>query len=175
MAVVLTMYIPCALLVQVMYDTSLHKLLDSYLRYGPRPNEATPPVSLRGREVLASLHRRVFMTFLRMSTHKESSVSGGLQREGLYSTEIHALQIYSVFDLHITYMYAQPLWSSVASIYCRITSCWRTHLVTSSMTTSCLTSRDSWISALSTTPATSRFLQRLSTTYSRGSRGIRMT
>ena len=60
---------------QVIYDTSLHKLLDSYLHHGPRPHEATPPVSLRGREVLASLHRRVFMTFLRMSTHKESAVS----------------------------------------------------------------------------------------------------
>ena len=60
--------------VQVVYNTSLHKMLDSYLRYGPRPHEATPPVSLRGCELLTSVHRRVFMTFLRMSTHKESSV-----------------------------------------------------------------------------------------------------
>jgi activating signal cointegrator complex subunit 2 len=57
---------------QVIYDTTLHKMLDSYLRYGPRPHEATPPITLRGREVMARVHRRVFMTFLRMSTHKES-------------------------------------------------------------------------------------------------------
>ena len=59
----------------MIYDTSLHKLLDSYLCYGPRPHEATPTISPRGREQLAGLHRCVFMTFLRMSTHKEAPVS----------------------------------------------------------------------------------------------------
>ena len=91
-----------------MYDTSLHKFLDSYLRFAPRYENTvsdvymyTPSVResnspsvfflrshdaagvaqlpLKAREVMRNIHRRVFMTYVRMATHKESNVSQSTQ------------------------------------------------------------------------------------------------
>ncbi|XP_031804696.1 activating signal cointegrator 1 complex subunit 2 [Sarcophilus harrisii] len=57
---------------QVIFDESLQKCLDSYLRYTPRKfDELAGPPSAVG-EMQQRLHRSVFLTFLRMSTHKES-------------------------------------------------------------------------------------------------------
>uniref|UniRef100_H0W700 Activating signal cointegrator 1 complex subunit 2 n=1 Tax=Cavia porcellus TaxID=10141 RepID=H0W700_CAVPO len=57
---------------QVIFDETLQKCLDSYLRYVPRKFDEwvapTPEVA----EMQKHLHRSVFLTFLRMSTHKES-------------------------------------------------------------------------------------------------------
>ncbi|XP_019060036.1 activating signal cointegrator 1 complex subunit 2 isoform X3 [Fukomys damarensis] len=57
---------------QVIFDETLQKCLDSYLRYVPRKFDEwvapTPEVA----EIQKHLHRSVFLTFLRMSTHKES-------------------------------------------------------------------------------------------------------
>ncbi|XP_049326544.1 activating signal cointegrator 1 complex subunit 2 [Astyanax mexicanus] len=58
---------------QVVFDESLQKCLDSYLRNAPRGTDCTslsssPAVA----EMQRSLHRSVFMVFLRMATHKES-------------------------------------------------------------------------------------------------------
>ncbi|XP_078010531.1 LOW QUALITY PROTEIN: activating signal cointegrator 1 complex subunit 2 [Phascolarctos cinereus] len=57
---------------QVIFDETLQKCLDSYLRYAPRKFDelATPPSAVS--EMQQRLHRSVFLTFLRMSTHKES-------------------------------------------------------------------------------------------------------
>lgn len=57
---------------QVVFDETLQKCLDSYLRYVPRKFDEwvapTPEVT----DMQKHLHRSVFLTFLRMSTHKES-------------------------------------------------------------------------------------------------------
>ncbi|KAH0515809.1 Activating signal cointegrator 1 complex subunit 2 [Microtus ochrogaster] len=57
---------------QVVFDETLQKCLDSYLRYAPRKFDEwvapTPEVAA----VQKHLHRSVFLSFLRMSTHKES-------------------------------------------------------------------------------------------------------
>uniref|UniRef100_A0A8C5ZTB1 Activating signal cointegrator 1 complex subunit 2 n=1 Tax=Marmota marmota marmota TaxID=9994 RepID=A0A8C5ZTB1_MARMA len=57
---------------QVIFDETLQKCLDSYLRYVPRKFDEwvapTPEVA----DMQKHLHRSVFLTFLRMSTHKES-------------------------------------------------------------------------------------------------------
>ncbi|KAK7834369.1 hypothetical protein U0070_017555 [Myodes glareolus] len=57
---------------QVVFDETLQKCLDSYLRYVPRKFDEwvapTPEVA----DMQKHLHRSVFLTFLRMSTHKES-------------------------------------------------------------------------------------------------------
>ncbi|XP_026644547.1 activating signal cointegrator 1 complex subunit 2 isoform X2 [Microtus ochrogaster] len=56
----------------VVFDETLQKCLDSYLRYAPRKFDEwvapTPEVAA----VQKHLHRSVFLSFLRMSTHKES-------------------------------------------------------------------------------------------------------
>ncbi|XP_060221557.1 activating signal cointegrator 1 complex subunit 2 isoform X2 [Meriones unguiculatus] len=56
----------------VIFDENLQKCLDSYLRYVPRKFDEwvapTPEVA----DMQKHLHRSVFLTFLRMSTHKES-------------------------------------------------------------------------------------------------------
>ncbi|KAM3868031.1 activating signal cointegrator 1 complex subunit 2 [Diretmus argenteus] len=58
---------------QVLFDESLQKCLDSYLRHAPRGlDPASLPSSPAVADVQRSVHRAVFMTFLRMATHKES-------------------------------------------------------------------------------------------------------
>ncbi|XP_057627842.1 activating signal cointegrator 1 complex subunit 2 isoform X2 [Chionomys nivalis] len=56
----------------VVFDETLQKCLDSYLRYVPRKFDEwvapTPEVA----DMQKHLHRSIFLTFLRMSTHKES-------------------------------------------------------------------------------------------------------
>uniref|UniRef100_A0A6I8ND18 Activating signal cointegrator 1 complex subunit 2 n=1 Tax=Ornithorhynchus anatinus TaxID=9258 RepID=A0A6I8ND18_ORNAN len=57
---------------QVIFDETLQKCLDSYLRSAPRKfDAAAAPTSAVG-DLQRRLHRSVFLTFLRMSTHKES-------------------------------------------------------------------------------------------------------
>lgn len=58
---------------QVVFDESLHRCLDSYLQLAPRGSDVSSlPSSPALAEVQCSLHRAVFMTFLRMATYKES-------------------------------------------------------------------------------------------------------
>ncbi|AWP07646.1 putative activating signal cointegrator 1 complex subunit 2 [Scophthalmus maximus] len=58
---------------QVVFDESLHTCLDSYLRHAPRSLDlAALPSSPAVAEMQRSVHRVVFLTFLRMATHKES-------------------------------------------------------------------------------------------------------
>ncbi|KAG7480819.1 hypothetical protein MATL_G00060260 [Megalops atlanticus] len=58
---------------QVVFDESLQKCLDSYLRHAPRGlDPAALPTSPAVADMQRRLHRSVFMTFLRMATHKES-------------------------------------------------------------------------------------------------------
>nr|XP_046241896.1 activating signal cointegrator 1 complex subunit 2 [Scatophagus argus] len=58
---------------QVVFDESLQTCLDSYLHHAPRGLDlATLPSSPAVADVQRSIHRAVFLTFLRMATHKES-------------------------------------------------------------------------------------------------------
>lgn len=58
---------------QVVFDETLHRCLDSYLQLAPRGSDVSGlPSSPALAEVQCSLHRAVFMTFLRMATYKES-------------------------------------------------------------------------------------------------------
>ncbi|KAM6422810.1 activating signal cointegrator 1 complex subunit 2 isoform 1-T4 [Liasis olivaceus] len=57
---------------QVIFDESLQKCLDSYLRYAPRKFDTTTDLLAEVNDLQKHLHRNVFLTFLRMSTHKES-------------------------------------------------------------------------------------------------------
>ncbi|XP_063206939.1 activating signal cointegrator 1 complex subunit 2 isoform X4 [Chroicocephalus ridibundus] len=57
---------------QVIFDETLQKCLDSYLCYAPRKFDAFLDCHPEVNEMQKCLHRSVFLTFLRMSTHKES-------------------------------------------------------------------------------------------------------
>lgn len=58
---------------QVVFDESLQRCLDSYLHQAPRGLDlATLPSSPAVAEMQRSVHKAVFLTFLRMATHKES-------------------------------------------------------------------------------------------------------
>ncbi|KAG7220452.1 hypothetical protein INR49_018204 [Caranx melampygus] len=58
---------------QVVFDESLQRCLDSYLCHAPRGLDlAALPSSPAVAEMQRSIHRMVFLTFLRMATHKES-------------------------------------------------------------------------------------------------------
>ncbi|KAM9392808.1 activating signal cointegrator 1 complex subunit 2 [Pholidichthys leucotaenia] len=58
---------------QVVFDESLQRCLDLYLHHAPRGLDlGTLPSSPAATEIQRLIHRRVFLTFLRMATHKES-------------------------------------------------------------------------------------------------------
>ncbi|XP_029777194.1 activating signal cointegrator 1 complex subunit 2 isoform X2 [Suricata suricatta] len=56
----------------VVFDETLQKCLDSYLRYVPRKFDEWVAPAPEVVDMQKRLHRSVFLTFLRMSTHKES-------------------------------------------------------------------------------------------------------
>ncbi|XP_033947048.1 activating signal cointegrator 1 complex subunit 2 [Pseudochaenichthys georgianus] len=61
---------------QVVFDETLQKCLDSYLHHAPRGLDlATMPSSPAVADMQRCVHRAVFLTFLRMATHKESKES----------------------------------------------------------------------------------------------------
>ncbi|XP_064024419.1 activating signal cointegrator 1 complex subunit 2 isoform X2 [Pogoniulus pusillus] len=57
---------------QVIFDETLQKCLDSYLCLAPRKFDAWLDCPPEVNELQKRLHQSVFLTFLRMSTHKES-------------------------------------------------------------------------------------------------------
>uniref|UniRef100_A0A3Q2ZP87 Activating signal cointegrator 1 complex subunit 2 n=1 Tax=Kryptolebias marmoratus TaxID=37003 RepID=A0A3Q2ZP87_KRYMA len=58
---------------QVVFDESLQRCLDSYLHHAPRGLDLSAlPASPAVADVQRAVHRAVFLTFLRMATHKES-------------------------------------------------------------------------------------------------------
>nr|KAF6463999.1 activating signal cointegrator 1 complex subunit 2 [Rousettus aegyptiacus] len=57
---------------QVIFDETLQKCLDSYLHYVPRKFDEWVAPTPEVVDMQKRLHRSVFLTFLRMSTHKES-------------------------------------------------------------------------------------------------------
>ncbi|KAG8011720.1 Activating signal cointegrator 1 complex subunit 2 [Nibea albiflora] len=58
---------------QVVFDESLQRCLDSYLHHAPRGLDlGSLPSSPAVADMQRSVHRLVFLTFLRMATHKES-------------------------------------------------------------------------------------------------------
>lgn len=64
----------CAVSDQVVFDESLQKCLDSYLRHAPRSLDLTTLPSPAVADMQRAIHKAVFLTFLRMATHKESKV-----------------------------------------------------------------------------------------------------
>ncbi|XP_036908367.1 activating signal cointegrator 1 complex subunit 2 isoform X5 [Sturnira hondurensis] len=56
----------------VIFDETLQKCLDSYLHYVPRKFDEWAAPAPEVVDMQKRLHRSVFLTFLRMSTHKES-------------------------------------------------------------------------------------------------------
>lgn len=58
----------------MIFDETLHKCLDSYLRFAPRKFDEELDCHPEVSDMQRGLHRSVFLTFLRMSTHKESKV-----------------------------------------------------------------------------------------------------
>ncbi|MGH0140546.1 UNVERIFIED_CONTAM: hypothetical protein FKN15_030754 [Acipenser sinensis] len=75
---------------QVVFDVSLQQCLDSYLRLAPRGLDCNLATSPRVSDMQRHLHRCVFMTFLRMATHKES-------REHFLSPAVFGEIIYNNF------------------------------------------------------------------------------
>ncbi|XP_070552023.1 activating signal cointegrator 1 complex subunit 2-like [Ptychodera flava] len=89
---------------QVLFDDSLHQCLDSYLRYAPRMFDHVTRLPQSAMEQQKSVHRLVFMTFLRMSTHKESQehhITPSAFGEIIY--ENFLFDIPKLFDLCVLY------------------------------------------------------------------------
>ncbi|EDO27748.1 predicted protein, partial [Nematostella vectensis] len=57
---------------QVIFDDTLKNCLDSYLQHAPRWFDASSVVPREVELLQKGIHHRVFMVYLRMSTHKES-------------------------------------------------------------------------------------------------------
>lgn len=57
---------------QVIFDETLQKCLESYLRFAPRSYDERSPSKPAVMDVQNRIHHSVFLTFLRMSTYKES-------------------------------------------------------------------------------------------------------
>lgn len=70
----------CLMLCKVIFDETLQKCLDSYLCYAPRKFDVLLDCHPEVNDMQKRLHRSVFLTFLRMSTHKESKVNISLPR-----------------------------------------------------------------------------------------------
>lgn len=76
---------------QVVFDESLQRCLDSYLHHAPRGLDlAALPSSPAVADTQRSVHRAVFLTFLRMATHKES-------KEGFITPAVFGEIIYENF------------------------------------------------------------------------------
>lgn len=65
----------CVFSRQVIFDETLQKCLDSYLSHTPRKFDTVADLPPEVNDLQRHLHRSVFLTFLRMSTHKESKVN----------------------------------------------------------------------------------------------------
>ncbi|KAL4228568.1 Activating signal cointegrator 1 complex subunit 2 [Mactra antiquata] len=57
---------------QAIFDETLHRFLDSYLRHAPRSCHVLQQLPQEARDRHNEVHRLVFMTCLRMATYKES-------------------------------------------------------------------------------------------------------
>lgn len=59
---------------QAIFDETLHRCVDSYLRFAPRSYDVIAELPDEARERHNEVHRLVFMVCVRMSTFKESKV-----------------------------------------------------------------------------------------------------
>uniref|UniRef100_A0A673H2T5 Activating signal cointegrator 1 complex subunit 2 n=1 Tax=Sinocyclocheilus rhinocerous TaxID=307959 RepID=A0A673H2T5_9TELE len=90
---------------QVVFDESLQRCLDSYLRHAPRGLDASglsssPAVA----DMQRNIHRSVFMVFLRMATHKESKenfITPAVFAEILYNN--YLFDIPKILDLCVLF------------------------------------------------------------------------
>ena len=65
---------PGFLFFQAVFDETLHKLIDSYLRYSPRQYEIISGLPEEAKDRHDEIHQLIFMTCLRLATYKESKV-----------------------------------------------------------------------------------------------------
>ncbi|KAM9622194.1 activating signal cointegrator 1 complex subunit 2 isoform 1-T1 [Trichechus inunguis] len=89
---------------QVIFDETLQKCLDSYLRYVPRKFDEWVAPTPEVVDMQKHLHRSVFLTFLRMSTHKESKdhfISASAFGEILYNNFL--FDIPKILDLCVLF------------------------------------------------------------------------
>ncbi len=58
----------------MVFDETLHRCIDSYLRYCPRSYDTIYNLPPEAKEKHNILHKQVFLVCLRTATHKESKV-----------------------------------------------------------------------------------------------------
>ncbi|XP_062615224.1 activating signal cointegrator 1 complex subunit 2-like [Saccostrea cucullata] len=91
---------------QAVFDGSLHNLVESYLKNAPRSHDMIPLSNLSEdfQEQHAELHKLVFMTCLRLATHKEDkehSIAPSVFGEIIY--ENYIFDVPKLFDLCVLY------------------------------------------------------------------------
>ncbi|XP_053372909.1 LOW QUALITY PROTEIN: activating signal cointegrator 1 complex subunit 2-like [Mercenaria mercenaria] len=89
---------------QAIFDETLHRCIDSYLRFAPRSYNVLQELPEHAREKHNEVHRLVFMTCVRMSTFKESKecyITPSVFGEILYENFI--FDIPKLLDLCVLY------------------------------------------------------------------------
>lgn len=89
---------------QIIYDSTLQNLLDTYLRFSPRSYDVVYQLADDVQTLHNEVHRLVFMTCLRMATYKESKehhLTPHVFGEILYENFI--FDIPKIFDLCVLY------------------------------------------------------------------------
>ncbi|XP_060081459.1 activating signal cointegrator 1 complex subunit 2-like [Ylistrum balloti] len=89
---------------QIVFDETFISLIDSYLRYAPRTHDILIELPVDTKSRHDEVHRLVFMTCLRMATHKESKehhITPGVFGEILY--ENFLFDIPKLLDLCVLY------------------------------------------------------------------------
>lgn len=130
---------------QVVFDASLQRCLDSYLHHAPRGLDlAALPSSPAVAEMQRSVHRAVFLTFLRMATHKESKVENLWSLKRNNSLMFCSVQyLYNVYNIYNTM--CNPCNLCLCCSTLRRTLSPQLCLEKLSMKTSCLTFQKFWI------------------------------
>jgi len=93
----------CRFWCQLIFDSSLHHCIDSYLNEAPRPHD-TVDATVTVNDQLLSLHRLFFLVCLRSSTHHESPtnfIDGKIFGDILY--ENYIFDIPSLMDICVVY------------------------------------------------------------------------
>ncbi|KAH3826782.1 activating signal cointegrator 1 complex subunit 2-like isoform X1 [Dreissena polymorpha] len=89
---------------QAIFDESLHRCIDSYLRYAPRSYETVAKLPSSAKKSHDEVHRLVFLTCMRMSTYKESKehhITPSVFGEILYENFLY--DIPKLLDLCVLY------------------------------------------------------------------------
>ena len=58
----------------MIYDVDLQVCLESYLKCAQRPHDVEKPWSISVKKKIHTIHKLIFMIYVRMATYKESKV-----------------------------------------------------------------------------------------------------